>query len=269
MSLPAISAYTGSVVHKRLHPVIHALKYRVFTLLLDVDRLEETSRNLRFFSHNGFNLFSLYDSDHGPGDGTAISTHVRGLLGHLTAERDIKKIMMLCYPRVLGYVFNPLTVYLAMDGAGGIQAVIYEVNNTFGGRKAYVVPVSPEDTANDVIAQSCRKELYVSPFNDTEGEYGFRITRPDEHMCVGVSLRGRDGPFFKAYFAGAREELTDRFLLMSMLRFPLQTYKVIASIHFEALKLWLKGLRIKSREPAADYSPIDTTSSRNSGKTPA
>lgn len=260
------SAYAGHVVHKRLHPVQHALKYRVFSLLLDVGALEETSRSLRFFSYNRFNIFSLHDRDHGPGDGTAIHTHVQGMLAKLNEKQEFNRVLMLCYPRVLGYVFNPLTIYLALDGSDKIKAVIYEVNNTFGERKSYVLPVAPDQDTGGVIAQTCQKEFYVSPFNKVEGDYGFRVTPPGECMSIGVSLRNQNGPVLKAYFSGRRKALNDRFLIASLFRFPLQTYKVIAGIHFEALKLWLKGLKIMPRPPLPENPVAVFPSSERPGK---
>ena len=162
---------------------------------------------------------------------------------------------MLCYPRVLGYVFNPLTVYFGLDAAGAVRAALYEVTNTFGQRKTYALSVAG---TGETIALSCPKSLYVSPFNDVSGTYSFRLTPPDApDLTVGVALRTEDGPLLNAYFAGTQSALTDRALLWALARTGLLTLKVIVGIHWEALKLWAKGLRLQPRPlnsgDAVDY----------------
>jgi DUF1365 family protein len=254
-------AYIGHVVHKRLRPVPHALRYRVFSLLLDVDKLAETGNALHTFSYNRFNLFSLYDCDHGSGDGASISQHVRTLLNKSDISAENIRISMLCYPRILGYVFNPLTTYFITDDKDQLTAVIYEVSNTFGERTSYLLRVGVEQNKQDVIAQSCAKRLYVSPFNKVEGRYGFRITRPDEDLTVGVNLRTSSGPIIKTFFVGKRRRLSDSFLLSTLALYPVQSLKVITGIHYEALKLWLKGLRIVQRPSRSKTTPSKNSTS--------
>jgi hypothetical protein len=234
--------YQGEVVHKRLKPVLHALRYRVSNVFLDVDELEGLSRRLRFFSYNRFNLFSVMDGDHGPGDGTPIARHVRGLARQLPEGAQAERFFMFCYPRMLGYVFNPLTVYFGYTRGGALCVTIYEVNNTFGGRASYVLPVARGETG---IHQSCSKELYVSPFNRVEGGYGFHAAIPGEKISLGILYRDAEGPCLKAYVTGERRELSDWALIKTFAAFPFMTLKVIGGIHWEAARLWLKGLRIK------------------------
>jgi hypothetical protein len=234
--------YRGEVVHKRLKPVLHALRYRVSNVFLDVDELDGLSRKLRFFGYNRFNLFSIADRDHGPGDGTPIARHVRKLARQLPEGARAERFFMFCYPRMLGYVFNPLTIYFGYTRDGALCVTIYEVNNTFGGRVSYVLPVRDGDTG---IHQSCAKELYVSPFNQVEGEYGFHAAFPGETLSLGIVYRDAEGPCLKAYVTGTRRELSDRALIRTFAAFPFMTLKVIGAIHWEAARLWLKGLRVK------------------------
>jgi uncharacterized protein len=238
--------YLGEVVHKRIAPVRHRLRYRVFNLFADVDELPELGRKLRWFSYNRFNLFSLHDCNHGPGDGISIAVHVHALARSAKNGGAVNRIFMFCYPRVLGYVFNPLTVYYCFDRAERLVVMIYEVNNTFGERHTYVIPVEGE------YHQSCRKTFYVSPFNRVEGRYSFRFAPPGDGLKLGVALRTADGPCLNAYFAGTRQPLTDGVLLRSFLSLPLLTFKIIGAIHWEALKLRLKGVSFRPRPTPPD-----------------
>lgn len=237
--------YDGTVVHKRLRPTPHALRYRVFSLLLDVDQIAKSDSELRLFSYNRFNLFSVYDRDHG--DGGSIASHIHAVARRSGHGDNVRRILMLCYPRVLGYVFNPVTVYFGLDDQARVRLLVYEVNNTFGERKTYVLPAEPDNA--DVINQSCEKRFYVSPFNSNEGRYRFHVAGPGDALTVGVALSTNDGPLLKAHFRGDRKPFGDRPLLRSLARTGWLTAKVMAGIHFEALKLWLKGNRIVRRPP--------------------
>ena len=249
MNLNAI--YPGTVVHTRLRPVNHRLKYRVFALLLDCDTLDALDKRSRLFSYNRFNLLSLSDRDHG--DGSPVASYLRSLADASPMRGEVHRFLMLCYPRILGYVFNPLTVYYGLDEAGTVRLLIYEVNNTFGQRKTYVLPVVAQEQGQ-AISQSCAKELYVSPFNDVSGTYSFHVTPPGESLTVGVALRNADGPLLKAYFRGQRRPFTDAALLSALARTGWLTLKVTMAIHFEAARLWLKGLRLVKRPSAPTNS---------------
>lgn len=250
MSAVREAIYAGHVVHKRLAPRIHALRYSVFSCLFDVSRLDELDRRLHLFSLNRFNLFSLHERDHLDGGALALTLH--DIAGKAGQGARIARFMMLCYPRVLGYAFNPLTVYYGLSADGAVRLVIYEVRNTFGGRKTYVLPAEPD--ARGLVSQSCRKRLYVSPFNAVEGRYSFHVTPPGEELTVGVALTTDAGPLLKAHFRGVRAPLTDAGLLRVLGNTGWMTVKVIAGIHYEAMKLWLKGLRVV-RRPAQAPSP--------------
>ncbi len=246
--MPESCLYSGDVVHRRLHPVRHELRYRVFNLFIDVDRLKDEGARLRLFSYNRFNLFSIFDRNHGPGDGTPVADHAWRLVRASAGGEAVTRIFMFCYPSVLGYVFNPLTVYYAFDAGDRLRLMIYEVNNTFGGRHSYVVPVG------DALAQRADKHFFVSPFNAVEGHYDFRFSTPGERMALGIALTVDKTPVLNAYVSGERKPLTDAGLARSFLGVPFLTLKVIGAIHLQALKLWWKGLRLKRRPPAPNHT---------------
>ncbi len=242
--------YHGEVVHRRLNPLRHALRYRVFNVFADVDRLDELSGALKLFSYNRLNLLSIMDRNHGPGDGTPVREHAWRLVRSAEGGDAVRRVFMFCYPSVLGYVFNPITVYYGLDGEDRLRMMIYEVNNTFGGRHSYVLPVG------DSLAQSAPKHFFVSPFNAVEGRYTFHFTAPADRMALGVALSVADRPVLNAYVSGVRKPLTDINLLRSFLGIPLLTLKVTAAIHLHALKLWWKGLKL-NRRPAAPNHTVD------------
>jgi uncharacterized protein len=233
--------YLGEVAHRRLAPLRHELRYRVYNFFVDIDELPMLNRRLKLFSYNSFNLFSINDRKFGPGDGTPIKDYVWKLVKSAPAGSGITRIFMFCYPSVLGYVFNPLTTFYCFDAKGQLALMIYEVNNTFGERHSYVIP------AGDAKQQSCQKKFYVSPFNKVEGHYDFTVETPGDELRLGIRLTNADGPCLNAWFAGTRQELTDRALLKSFLGLPLLPLKIMGGIHWEAVKLWLKGMRLQHR----------------------
>lgn len=251
MSVPQEGLYPGTVVHSRLRPVSHRLRYRVFAVLFDCAALDALARRVRLFSRNRFNLISFHDSDHG--NGGDLLSHLDELARQSGMGDVVQRFMMLCYPRILGYAFNPLTVYYGLDCDGRVRLVVYEVNNTFGQRQTYVLPVDPAG-GNDLISQSCAKALYVSPFNTAAGTYSFHLTQPGDQLVVGVALRDHEGPVLKAHFRGERRPLTDTTLLQALAFTGWMTVKVFVGIHWEAAKLWLKGLPLQPRPSAPDRS---------------
>lgn len=242
--------YRGEVVHRRLKPLRHELRYRVFNLFADVDQLDDLGKRNRLFSYNRFNLFSVMDRNHGPGDGTPVRDHAWRLARAADGGGAITRIFMFCYPSVLGYVFNPLTVYYGFDAEDGLRLMIYEVNNTFGDRHSYVIPLGVERT------QRAEKHFFVSPFNAVEGHYDFRVSVPGEKIGLAITLTVDSAPILKAYVSGSRIALTDANLLRSFLGIPFLTLKVIGAIHLQALRLLWKGLRLKER-PGVPSHQVD------------
>ena len=241
--------YFGEVVHERKRPRLHHLRYNVFSMLLDVDHLDAISAKNKFFSYNRWGLFSLYDKDHGnPGlKHGSIAQWVRSKLKEAGLAAGSHRIDLLCYPRILGYVFNPLSVYFCYSEIGNLCTIIYEVHNTFGERHAYVIKV--DDNARSIIRQEGDKEFFVSPFIPMDCQYKFRIQPPDDDLRVAMRVEDKDGLLLTASFSASRRPFDDRNLMLAFLRFPLMTIKVIMGIHWEALKLWRKNV------PYLGYAP--------------
>lgn len=244
--------YAGVVAHARLRPKRHRLSYRVFSMLLDLDEVGALSRGLKLFGHNRAALFSLHDKDHGAGDGK-LRRWVLTQVAAAGIRLQVPKIEMLCYPRIFGYVFNPLTVYFCRDDSE-LKAILYEVHNTFGERRTYVIRVPQR---SETIEQSCAKELYVSPFMPMDCVYHFHIEAPARKVLISISETDPDGLLLRASFAGERQELTDANLRHALFAYPLMTLKVMGAIHWEALKLSLKGVKYVPRTPA--LSRVATT----------
>ena len=156
-------------------------------------------------------------------------------------------------------VFNPLSVYFCYCASGDLNAILYEVCNTFDERHVYVIRVDGGDQA--VIKQSCKKMLYVSPFMQMSTTYHFRIVPPGDQLNIAIHQEDADGLLFTAGFSGARTPLTPRTLVRCLIAFPFLTIKVIAAIHWEALLLWTKGLNVYPHSPAA--RPVDSSVGKN------
>lgn len=242
--------YAGHVLHVRSRPKKHSLRYSVFSLLIDLDEIEEVNERMRLFGYNKGALYSVHDADHGNGRRGDLRNWVHERLSAAGLQGDGWKIRMLCYPRIFGYVFNPLTVYFCYRAEGGLAAVLYEVCNTFNERHTYVIPVEGE-TAGEILRHRCAKEMYVSPFMPMNCEYNFRISPPDENVAINIGESDPDGPLLFASFSGARRPLSDTGLLIMLLKYPLMTLKVMGGIHWEALKLWWKGVPVYRHKPAA------------------
>lgn len=226
--------YNGVVTHARVSPARHSFRYRVFSLLLDLDELDTFAARSRLFAHNGRGVVSFHDKDHG--DGRPLREWVKTKLSEANIDTD-GRIEVLCYPRLWGFVFNPLSVWFCRDADGSLAAIIYEVHNTFGERHAYVLPAATNDGA---VHQDCAKDFYVSPFLSMDCAYRFRVEQPGDGVLIAIRESEAGNPVLNAAFSGTRQTLSDGNLALAVLRHPLMTLKIVAAIHFEAVRLWLK-----------------------------
>lgn len=248
--------YTGSVLHRRLKPKRYSLRHKVFWLLLDLDAIDRIAARLRVFSHNRFNLLAFHDRDHGDGSATPLAVQVRQRLAEAGMPLPGGGILLLAMPRILGYVFNPLSVYFCTDASGMLRALLYEVHNTFGERHTYTLPV--EHPAGGPVEQQTDKRFHVSPFLAMGMRYAFRVAPPGETVSVAIRADDDAGPVLFAALSGRQVALSDAALLRVLAGSPLMTVKVVAAIHCHALRMALRGFRIyrhPPRDTAARPSP--------------
>ena len=233
--------YVGSVIHKRFKPKKHFFKYNVFSLFLDLDEISELDAKISFFSYNKFNILSFFDKDHGYRDGSSVKNWLIPILKKKKISTKKIKIKILCYPRIFGYVFNPLSIFFIYDTDSNPIAVLYEVKNTFGEQHTYVFKI---DIKNKQISNNCKKKFYVSPFMDLESKYFFKVLIPSKRLSVIIDQRDKEGKLLFASQDGERVRINSKNLLISYLKHPLMTVKIISAIHYEALKLWIKGVKL-------------------------
>ena len=230
--------YRGLVTHRRLRPVPHALRYRVFQILLDLDEAPEMAAGSRLFGFNTAAPVSFHERDHGDGSTRPLKAQIEAhaaAAGHPVGG----PVRVLCFPRVFGFVFNPISVFYCHAPDGRLSAIVYEVNNTFGDRIAYVAP----GTAHHRLD----KAMHVSPFMDMDHSYHFSVTAPDRTLKLAIQVQRGDQLWLSAGLAAVRRPLRDAELLRALLTLPFVTLKVVAAIHWEAVRLWLKGARWRAK----------------------
>ena len=248
--------YAGHVMHQRMKPIGHRFSYEVFSLMVDLDRLGEADRLSAVFSVNRRNLLSFQEKDHTGDAGVSLRAYVDRMLQDAGLETRPARVLLVCYPRILGLVFNPLAVYYAYGEAGSLCALVYEVRNTFGERHTYVCPVEAGDLSDAGIRQQCDKIFHVSPFIPMAMRYQFRMLPPGREIRWRILETDSDGPLLAATFSGARVPLKTGQILRLVARIPHLTLKIVAGIHWEALKLWIKGARYISRPEAPARTSI-------------
>ena len=234
--------YNGEVTHTRFKPVRHFLKYKTFSLLIDLDEINLLDKSIGIFSHNKFNIFSFYDKDHGDRDGGNLKDWVISNLKKFQIKENITNIKVLCYPRILGYVFNPLSIFYCYE-KDKLVAIFYEVKNTFNEQHTYIFKIKN----NEEIIQKCRKKFYVSPFMDMETFYNFKLLNPKDKLSVFIKQTDADGTILTATQTGDKKEFSFKQLAINFIKYPLMTIKIISSIHYEALLLWKKGAIYRKR----------------------
>lgn len=248
--------YLGEVMHQRLFPVRYRFVYPVFSVLLDIDRLAETARLSPLFSVNRFNLLSFHEADHGPRDGTALRPWAERILSREGVDLDGGRIRLHCFPRLLGYTFNPLSLWYCEHADGTLRAVICQVHNTFGEQHCYLIHDGGAPLRWPVDQQRT-KAFHVSPFIGMQARYRFRLFPPEERLRILIREYEAGELMLYATQTGARCPFDTRHLAGALLRTPLMTFKVMAAIHWQALKIWLRGGRFHSKPdaPEQEVSP--------------
>ena len=248
VAAPSSCLYQGRVMHHRLRPVRHRFTYRVFSLLLDLDELDAVDRRLRLLSVERPNLLSFRAADHGARDGSPLKPWVLAQLDAAGIALACPTVRLLCFPRLLGYVFNPISVYFCYDD-GRLAAMVYEVKNTFGGQHVYSFKVARAGAGGRLAVHGCAKDFYVSPFIDMEARYEFHVAEPGRRLAVVIKETERGLPLLIASQSGERQPLTDRAIFGCLATDLFMTFKVFLGIHVEALWLWWKGAPLFAREP--------------------
>ncbi len=253
MSSSAI--YPGLVAHNR--PGKHRLRYRVFMLALDLDDIPAIGRRLKLFAHNRFSLLSFFNRDHANRVDGAVKPQIEAKLREAGIGWEGGKIVLLTMPRLLNYVFNPLSVYFCTRRDGTLAALVHEVANTFGESHFYVLP--PRAREGGEISQACDKAFFVSPFLEMDLRYTFRVTPPGDRAGVAMVVWRGEDVALTASFAGERRDLTDANILRVWAGNPLMTFMVIAGIHWEALKMLTKGVPFIGRRGVHGAAPANHT----------
>jgi DUF1365 family protein len=234
------SIYNGQVIHKRFKPKVHSFRYDVFSLLIDLSELETLDKQVNFFSYNKFNWISFYDKDHGDRDGSSLINWVQKNLRKNNISTENIKIKILCYPRIFGFVFNPLSVFYVYNSNENLISILYEVKNTFGEQHTYIFRI--EKDAN-LIQNNCSKKFHVSPFIQMNCNYFFRLLKPGNKISVIIDQYENEDKILYASQDGIRTDFNTKYLIKSFLNHPLMTFKIIIAIHYEAFKLWSKGIK--------------------------
>ncbi|WP_020146441.1 DUF1365 domain-containing protein [Thioalkalivibrio sp. ALJ15] len=247
--MDAALVYT-SVVHQRIAAPAYRFRYTVIAALFDIDRLEATAARCRAFSLNRFNLFSLHTRDHGPRDGRPWRPWIESRLAEHGIELAGGTIHLLAMPRVFGHAFNPLSAWFAYHADGGLRGVLLEVRNTFGEHHHYLLHEGG-CTMTTPVRQEKDKAFHVSPFIDMDARYAFTISpaRLERGATVRLAIRETQAgsPFLVATQHGRLRDFADRTLLAALMNQPWMTLKVLPLIHWQALKIWLRGGRYHPR----------------------
>ncbi|MCC0027895.1 MAG: DUF1365 domain-containing protein [Brucellaceae bacterium] len=239
----AATLYTGQVMHHRLKPFGHRFTYSVASLVIDIDRLEEAGRLSPLFGVDRAAPLSFRASDHLAEGFATLREQADSLLARAGVAEPAARILLMTYPRMFGYVFNPISTWFCHGADGRLIAVLYAVSNTFGERHTYVAPVSEGELSPAGLRQSRDKLFHVSPFISMDARYHFRVLPPGREARLRIHETEQGTPVLAATFNGCALPVTTATLSGLLLRQPFMTAKVIAGIHWEALKLWLKGAR--------------------------
>ncbi|MGJ8620089.1 MAG: DUF1365 domain-containing protein [Methylophilaceae bacterium] len=253
MAISYANLLTGTVMHKRLLPKVHAFNYGIYYIALPLSKLKEIS-----IAYNRFGIQSFYDKDHGPRDGSSLEQWAKRILDEHQIDAD-GEIVLVCMPRVLGYVFNPVSFWLCQNKAGEIKAVLCEVHNTFGEQHTYLCAHKDHRSIIGTSPLFAEKLFHVSPFLNREGHYEFKFDINDDNFNVVINFHNRTGhKQVITSLIGQLQRLDKESLRRAFWRYPLVTMKAIAMIHWHALKLVLKRIKYVPK-PKQKQQKISTT----------
>lgn len=245
----ASQLFFGQVMHQRMMPMQYRFAYRVFGLLLDIDQIEQEAQSLRWLSLDRFNLLTVRSQDHGPRDGSAWRPWVENTLSEY-GIKNIGRIRLSCFPRVLGYGFNPLSVWYCENLEGETIAIISEVSNTFGGVYHYVHHMNGEPLSWPVECVA-DKRFHVSPFINMNQQYHFKFSHADDHVGILINEYQDETLHLIASQDAELEALSNRNLLKAFFMMPMMSFKIIGMIHWHALKIWLRGGQFHSYDESS------------------
>ena len=261
--------YECHILHERFLPRGHRFRYRIFLFAIDLDELDTLHRSLRLFSFNRANLYSFRErdflptnepvhnvtgasiphsaSDNSPSLKSRVVAHLAARGVDLTGGR----VLLVTLPRVLGYLFNPVSFYFCYDRAGAPVAALAEVTNTFKEMKTYCL--GPETRDRSAFSLRVPKNFYVSPYSDVDLAFDFTLRTPGERLTVQIDDYAGPTRTLTSLLSGAREQLTDARLAWFTLKYPFITLRIISLIHWHALRLWLKKIPwfAKAAKPGA------------------
>ncbi|HIG22081.1 DUF1365 domain-containing protein [Henriciella sp.] len=239
---PALLLHYGDTVHRRLTPFVSDFSYRVFMVEVDVDRLEDARRQCRFFGVDEGALFGFRTDEHGAQGKQSLRGWAQDRLLEAGVDASALNLKLITFPRHLFYKFAPISVWIAEDDDARPAGVIYEVRNTFGERHVYVAAADGAWSKH-----AADKVFHVSPFFDVSGKYEFSLQRDETTLRLGVSTVSDGGVQHMATLSTKAVPATDQDLIRKAIFMPLSTLGVTLAIHWEALKLWLKGANYHSK----------------------
>jgi len=243
------------VTHQRFFPLKHKFKYSLTSLYIFYHELELLNKNISFFSYNKFNFFSFHEKDHGYRDHRSLKEFVTDILFNNSIKYNNLTFSILCFPKILGYVFNPLSVIFCFDDEK-IIAILYEVKNTHNEKHTYCF--SNKDFKIKILYEhKCKKQFYVSPFIDMDCYYKFSVKIPSDKLSLLIEqFNSEDQKILLASQIGLRKYFSSATIIKSFFKNPLMTFRVFFGIHYQAMKILLKGGKYHSR----NKKPLDSIS---------
>ena len=232
--------YTGTLMHSRREPHRNTFRYRVAYFVLDLDELPELERRLKLLSVNRPNAVSLYDRDYMEGDGSTLKDAVVRFCAE--RGRQVERVLTLTQLRVFGYVFNPVTFHWCYGPDGRLAGIVAELGNTFGERL-------PELLDGDSLRYGHDKRLHVSPFFGLDQSYEYAFSEPGDEVWARIHVHENGRSPLTAVLHGRRSELTNATLAKFLVRYPLMPLQVTTLIHWQALKLYLRGVPFHHKPP--------------------